>query len=55
MKFKFYGRRKVKVTLTRNQWNYRMNGLIQYLSNFCQKIEWEISDEKTQPEEVQKR
>ncbi|MHA1302339.1 MAG: hypothetical protein ACTSPI_01370 [Candidatus Heimdallarchaeaceae archaeon] len=31
-----------KVRLTRNQWNYRINGLIQYLSNMCEKIEWDI-------------
>jgi hypothetical protein len=34
--------RKAFVTLTKKQFEHRMYGLIQYLSYFCDKIEWNI-------------
>lgn len=39
-----FKRKVATVRLTKNQWNYRMNGLIQYLANLCNHIVWEVSD-----------
>ena len=43
---KFSGRRhiKAKVTLNKNQYEYRFNGLVQFLGNLCKEINWEIRD-----------
>lgn len=32
------------VTLTSKEYKFRNNGLIQYLSNLCEKIEWVTID-----------
>ena len=46
LEIKFSGRvnRKAEVSLTKKQFNYRMNGLIQFLSHFASTIEYNIKD-----------
>lgn len=46
MEIKYRGS-TAEVRLSNKEFQYRANGLIQYLANLCEKIQWELEDEET--------